>query len=76
MKLSIPHLSNFTLLTESAYNLQPSISRTYTTEGHFSSGLLSSNSKAEGFIIFNTKEPPKTLSYKDPFGNEISINLP
>ena len=69
-------LSNFTLLTENSQEIRPSISRTYVTEGHFFSGTLTPNSEAEGFIIFNTKELPKTLTYEDLSGNKVSVLLP
>ncbi|MBU1487141.1 PorV/PorQ family protein [bacterium] len=69
-------LSDFILSTEDSQAIRPDISKTYTTDNHFSSGFLSSSSEAEGFIIFKTKEIPKTLTYEGLLGNKVSIDLP
>ncbi|MBU1486465.1 hypothetical protein KKH56_00190, partial [bacterium] len=64
-----------TKITESDLNLING--QTYISQDNFSSGLLSSNSRKEGFIIFDTKEIPRTLTYKDFIsGNGVSISIP
>ncbi|MDI6794477.1 MAG: fimbria/pilus outer membrane usher protein [bacterium] len=69
-------LHNFTLLTKSGQSFPQSVFRTYATLNPFPTGLLRPSSKREGFIIFNTNDPPQTLIYKDRFGNEVLTNLP
>jgi hypothetical protein len=58
------------LLTRNIY--KPGISKTYRTGNFFTTGKLYPDSETKGFIIFKTKELPKALTYKDPFGNEVS----
>ncbi|MBU1487689.1 PorV/PorQ family protein [bacterium] len=69
-------LSDFTLLTEDSRTFRPDISWTYTTENHFLSGSLGSNSEKKGFLIFDAKEIPKSLTYEDLSGNKVSVLLP
>lgn len=71
-----PILIHFTLLTKTGQTILPSPYRTSIIENHFYSGFLAPNAEREGFIIFNTKDLPKAITYKDFSGNEISLNLP
>jgi len=68
---------DFTLETREGNRYKPDLIKTIGIEkSFFTTGEFSPNSKAEGFIIFNTQESPKTLIYQNSLGNEISIKLP
>ena len=75
-KIIYAGLSDFILLTKDGKVLRPGISRTYITKDHFSPGPLTSNSKVEGFIIFETKDLIRSLTFKASFGNEVLVEFP
>lgn len=76
-KTIYPLFRNFTLETREGNRYTPDLRKTIEADNSFFTiGGISPNSKAEGFIIFNTKDSPDILIYKDLFGNKVSINLP
>lgn len=64
----------FLLLTKDG-NSHRVATQTFLEKGSFSDMSLSPNRETGGFILFETKSPPKRLIYEDYLGNSMSLDF-
>ncbi|MBU1487591.1 DUF4352 domain-containing protein [bacterium] len=64
----------FLLLTEDGSSHRVA-TQTFLEKGSFPDMSLSPNRETGGFILFETKSPPKRLTYEDCLGNSMGLDF-